>query len=81
MEPTAFLVRHRQDDQHCDWERAVRGTDFAVGERVRIVSGPLAGLCGVLKAQAKDGKWVLDASAAARGVLICIRGQQLTRDS
>jgi len=80
MEQTAFLAKHRHDDGHGDWERAVRATDFAVGERVRVVSGPLAGLCGVLTAQASDGKWVLDASAVARGVLVCIRGRQLCRE-
>jgi len=80
MEPTAFLLRNRQDERHSDRERAIRATDFVVGERVRIVTGQLSGLRGVLKAQADDGKWVLDASEVARGVLICIRGQQLSRD-
>jgi len=80
MEQTAFLVRHRQDDQHCDWESTVRASDFAVGDRVRIASGTLAGLCGVITAQANDGKWVLDASAVARGLLVCIRGHQLCRE-
>lgn len=80
MEQTAFLVRHFDDDRRCDWERAVRSADFAVGERVRIVSGPLAGLCGVLARQGSDGKWVLDASALARGIQVCIRGHQLSRE-
>jgi hypothetical protein len=79
MEQTAFLVRQQRPEDR-DWERAVRAIDFAVGDRVRVASGPLAGLCGVLTAQASDGKWVLDASAVARGVLICIRGQQLSRE-
>lgn len=80
MEQTAFLVRrHRTDDSHQGWENAVRACEFAVGQRVRIVAGPLAGLNGVLTAQAEDRKWVLEAAELGRGVLICVRAPQLAR--
>jgi hypothetical protein len=80
MEQTAFLVKRRQDEGHRAWEDAVRSVDLAIGDRVRILTGPLRGVCGVLKSQAEDGKWLVDAGEVARGVLICIRGQQLGRN-
>ena len=80
MEQTAFLVRrHRQDDSHEGWENVVRASEFAVGQRVKVVVGPLTGLNGVLTAQTEDGKWVLEAAELGRGVLLCVRAPQLAR--
>jgi hypothetical protein len=79
MEQSAFVPRRlRHDDSHLLGPWLDRPPNFAVGEKVRVASGPLAGLLGVLTTQAADGKWVLEADAA-RGVLICICGQQLHR--
>ena len=80
MKESAFLTRRqRHDHGHGGWEMAVRTNDLAVGQRVRITSGPLLGLQGVVTAQSSDGKWVLEIPESAHGVLLCIRGHQLTR--
>jgi hypothetical protein len=80
MEQIAFLNRRsRKDERHPTWEQGARATDLEVGQRVRVQTGSLAGLCGVLTSQAEDGKWVVDINGVARGVALCIRGHQLTR--
>jgi hypothetical protein len=80
MEQTAFLkLRNRRDERHATWEQEARASDLDVGQRVRVKTGTLAGLCGVLSAQAADGKWIVDIGEVARGVAVCIRGNQLAR--
>lgn len=75
MEQTAFLVR--RDESHSGWERAMRSSDFEIGQRVRIARGPLAGLRGTVASQTQDGKWVLELSDTQRGVLICLSARQI----
>ncbi|HZN34040.1 MAG TPA: hypothetical protein VFB80_09485 [Pirellulaceae bacterium] len=80
MEKTAFLARRlHQDESREGWETTVRASDLAVGQRVRVTSGPLNGLTGVVAGQAANGNWVVDIAESARGVLLCIRAHQLAR--
>lgn len=77
MESTAFLSRPKRSG--CTDEPTLGLFQFSAGHKIRIAMGPLTGMPGTLLKQSNDGRWVVQLSDVAPGVLLCVAATHLER--
>jgi hypothetical protein len=77
MDSTAFLSRPKRSGY--TEEPALGLFQFSTGHKIRIAIGPLAGMRGTLLKQSSDGRWVVQLSDLAPGILLCIDATHFER--
>jgi hypothetical protein len=77
MESSAFLSPPAQIIDERRGESDLQTLEFVAGHEIRVTTGQLAGVKGVMCQQSVDGRWIIELADMLPGVFLCVDARQI----